>query len=98
MSHKIGQIAEYGSDEFKNNQSVLTVIESKDYVNDYKLARHVEFYTRTEGYKDAGSCATWTAEVWGFRFFIDGCSYGKFSTDKDAMKAEYDKLGQNTSK
>lgn len=94
MEHKNGQIAEYGSEEFKNNQSVLTVIESKDYINDYGLNRHVEFYTRSEGYKDSGSCATWTAEVWGYRFFIDGCSYGKFGIDKEKIKAEYDKLGR----
>ena len=90
MDRKPGQIAEYGTEEFKNNQSVLTILESKTVKSlPHGIVRTYEFYTRSEGYKMAGSCATWTKQVFGYRFFMDGSSFGSFGEDKEKFSNLY---------
>jgi len=76
-------------------ESVLTILESKTVKTfPHGIVKTYEFYTRSEGYKIAGSCAIWTQEVFGYRFFVDGSSHGKFSTNKEEMKSLYDNLGK----
>jgi len=68
MSHTPGQIAEYGTQEFNNNQSVYTILESGIYTNSCGIQFKTDLYHRTEGYKNAGSCAIWTSEVCDIKF------------------------------
>ena len=83
MDHINGQVAEYGSQEFENHKSVLTILESAILVNPHGIRRKIELYHRTEGYKPAGSCAIWTKESYGYRFYnsdgttggYTGCTY-----------------------
>lgn len=97
MNREIGQIAEYGSEEFENNQSVLTILETKTVKTfPHGIIRTFEFYHRSEGYKMSGSCATWTREVWGWRFFSEGSSFGEFGSDKDKFKSAFDSKGKMT--
>jgi len=84
MEHKIGQIAEYGTKEFNDNQSIYSVIERGLYVNPHGLKYPTEFYHRSEGYKIAGSCATWTKESWGYKiFWNDGTNGGKYFYNRE---------------
>ena len=86
MSHTPGQIAEYGTQEFNNNQSVYTILESGIYTNSCGIQFKTDLYHRTEGYKNAGSCAIWTSEVWGYKIHqLDGTTTGKFSINKDEI-------------
>ena len=66
MEHHTGQIAEYGTKEFNDNIAVLTTLEKNNYVNPAGMIFPAELYHRTEGFKPAGSCATWGEEVWGY--------------------------------
>jgi hypothetical protein len=86
MTHTPGQIAEYGTSEFKENQSIYTILESGIYTNPHGIQFKTELYHRSEGYKLAGSCAIWTNEVWGYKFFEhDGSTTGKFSSNKEEI-------------
>ncbi len=90
QTKKPGQIAEYGTPEFENNKSVRTILESAVIVNPHGFQRKIELYHRSEGYKQAGSCATWTLEVWGYTIYNDddGTTGGQSSTDKDYILNE----------
>jgi len=84
MEHHQGQIAEYGTKEFNDNQSIYTVLDRGLYTNPHGLKYPAELYHRTKGYKIAGSCATWTEEVWGYKiFWNDGTNGGKYSPIKN---------------
>lgn len=76
-----GKIAEYGSDEFKNNQAIFTILDSGISVNPHGIERKVELYHRSEGYKLAGSCATWGREVWGVKIYFDDGTTGGHAFD-----------------
>lgn len=93
MTKQAGQIAEYGSEEFKNNQSVYTVLEDGVNVNSHGIERKATLYHRSAGYKAAGSCAIWTNEVYGYSiFYDDGTTGGKFSSDADYISEAWTKV------
>lgn len=83
---------EYNSEEFKNNQSVLTVLDIGDIINSHGIKFSSEFYYRTAGYKLAGSCAVWTDEVYGYRYFLDGSQHGRYSKNKTEILEYWKKL------
>ena len=86
MSHTTGQIAEYGTPEFNNNQSIYTILESGIYTNPHGIQFKTDLYHRTEGYKLSGSCATWTNEGWGYKIHqSDGTTTGKFSNNRQEI-------------
>ncbi len=84
MTRESGQIAEYGTDEYKNNKSEFTSLEIGIYVNPHNISFKCELYHRTEGYKLAGACAIWSKEIWGYKiFYHDGTNGGKMFLSKD---------------
>jgi hypothetical protein len=96
MEHTSGQIAEYGTKEFNDNQSIYSVIERGLYINPYGMKFPTEFYHRTEGYKIAGSCAIWTSEVWGYKiFWNDGSTTGRFYHNEEIAIEVWNKLVGN---
>ena len=87
MDRYVGKIAEYGTEEFNNNQAVFTILDSGTTTNPNGITRKMELYHRTQGYKDAGSCATWGNEIWGVKiYFNDGTTGGQMFLDMDAAK------------
>jgi hypothetical protein len=86
MSHTPGQIAEYGTQEFNNNQSIYTILESGIYINPHGIQFKTDLYHKTEGYTPAGSCATWTREIWGYKIHQpDETTTGKFSINRQEI-------------
>ncbi len=92
-THHVGQIAEYGTPEHDNHRSIRTVLENATFVNPHGIQFRAEFYHKTEGYTPAGSCATWTKEVWGYRiYWNDGTSTGKFWSDEAVAQAYWESM------
>lgn len=97
MTRESGQIAEYGSSEFQNNQSVFTSLEKGLHINSCNISFECELYHRTEGYKPAGSCAIWTKEVWGYRIFQhDGTITGRMFLTKDEALENWKRVNNGT--
>jgi hypothetical protein len=90
---RVGQIAEYGTDEFKNNQSIRTVLKIGKYINPHNISFKIELYHRTQGYKPAGSCAIWGNELWGYTlYYDDGTTGGRNTSNKEEIFKRYDEL------
>ena len=95
MQRKPGQVAEYGSKEFSENQSIYSVLEKSEYNDPQGLQYPCEFYHRTDGYKPAGSCAIWSDECWGYQIYFDyGTTGGKYSSNKEDMILAWVKLNK----
>lgn len=78
------KVVEYGSVEYWNNRSHVTILMRDNYVNAHDMKYPCHFYTRNAGYKFAGSAAIWTDEVWGYQiFWPDGTITGKYWAKKD---------------
>jgi hypothetical protein len=91
----VGKIAEYGSKEFEENQAKTTILDSGIVINPHGCEWNANLYYRTQGYKIAGSCATWGNEIWGVKiFFGDGTTGGKMFLSYDEALAYWNSLSK----
>ncbi len=83
--HHVGQIAEYGTEEYNSNKSAYTILEKATYVNPHGIEHPAVLYHRSAGYKPAGSCATYCKEIWGYSIFweSDGTNHGRYSGNEN---------------
>lgn len=68
--------------------SVVTIIEERTKPDD--LSRTYQLYSRTAGWKPAGSMAIWADASWGVRFMLDGATHGRSFKDEKSARELFD--------